>query len=383
MEKSKLVNTTGRIASRDSNIEFLRILCMVMIVAHHLFLHGGIFEQSGGNIANLLWGGVLLPGGKIGYDCFIIITAWFCTGKEFKGSRLVKIALEVIFYNIVGLALATILNNGIIAPVSPRNWIGCIFPIFGISHGFAVYYMIFLMILPMLNTVSERMSKLNIQAIIVLAFLMQIWAKVFSKIIDFSPFVDLDNGLFTFIILYFSIVYIKRYPAKVFDRKGILVTVLVCIWIFNMSVNVLSVKYPEARLFSMATMIFNDDVSPLNMAAAFCMFFIFKNYKMKHSGFINFIASHTFGMLLLHDHNYFRYVIWKRVFLVESFYDVKLPILMAYTLIVILAVFAAGIIVDATREYVLEKPMQRAKIYIKVCSGLENCFKLQSSKGDG
>ena len=69
--------------------------------------------------------------------------------------------------------------------------------------------------------------------------------------------------------------------------------------------------------------------------------------------------------------------------MVESFYDVKLPILMAYTLIVILAVFAAGIIIDAIREYVLEKPMQRAKIHIKVCSVLENCFKLQSSKGDG
>ena len=159
-------------------------------------------------------GGVFLPGGKIGYDCFIIITAWFCIGKKFKGNRLIKIALEVIFYNIVGMTLATILNNGLTDPITVRNWIGCFFPIFGISHGFAVYYMIFLMILPLLNTVSERMSKRNIQAIIVLAFLMQIWAKVFGSLIDFKPFVDLDNGLFTFIILYFSIVYIKNIRLK-------------------------------------------------------------------------------------------------------------------------------------------------------------------------
>ena len=54
----------GRIATRDSNIELLRILCMMMIVAHHLFLHGGIFEHSNVNIENLLWGGYCCPAAK-------------------------------------------------------------------------------------------------------------------------------------------------------------------------------------------------------------------------------------------------------------------------------------------------------------------------------
>lgn len=382
MTEVKSVNSSGRIASRDSNIELLRIICMVMIVAHHLFLHGGIFEQSESNMTNLLFGGVLMPGGKIGYDCFIIITAWFCTGKEFKGSRLVKIALEVIFYNFVGMALAATLNNGQIEPVSLRNWIGCIFPVFGISHGFAVYYMIFLMILPLLNTVSEKMSKRNIQAIIVLMFMMQIGAKVLSVIIDYSSFVDLDNGLFTFIILYFAIVYIKKYPLKICDNKAILAIVLVFIWIINAAVNILSVKYPEMKLFSMAIRVLNDDISPLNMMAGFCLFFIFKGFKIKHNSIINFIASHTFGILLLHDHNYFRYVIWKRVFFVENFYGVKLPMLVVYSVAVVLAIFVAGIIIDTVREYVLEKPIIRTKIYTKVCNGLESCFKIQPSKGD-
>lgn len=378
----KSANPNGRIASRDSNIELLRILCMVMIVAHHLFLHGGIFEQSVSNMTNLLFGGILMPGGKIGYDCFIIITAWFCTGKEFKGSRLVKIALEVIFYNIVGMALAATLNNGQMESVSLRNWIGCIFPIFGISHGFAVYYMIFLFILPLLNTVSEKMTKRNILSIITLLFMMQIGAKVLSVIIDYSSLVDLDNGLFTFIILYFAIAYIKKYPLKLCDKKILLALILVFIWIINATANVLSVKYPEAKLFSLATGVLNSDISPLNMIAGFCLFFIFNGFKIKHNSIINFIASHTFGILLLHDHNYFRYVIWKRVFFTEKFYNTALPILMVYTAAVVLVIFMAGIIIDTIREYVLEKPIIRTKIYTKVCSGLESCFKIQPSKGD-
>ncbi len=327
-------------------------------------------------------GGVLLPGGKIGYDCFIIITAWFCTGKEFKGSRLIKVALEVVFYNLVGMILAAILNNGQIEPITIRNWLGCFFPVFGISHGFAVYYMIFLMILPLLNTVSERMSQRNIQAIIVLSFLMQIWSKIFSFVIDFSPFVDLSNGLFTFIILYFAIVYIKKYPFKICDNKNFLMLVLVFIWIINAVANILSVKYSGFKLFSLATAILNDDISPLNMIAGFCLFFIFKGLSIKHNSIINFIASHTFGVLLLHDHNYFRYVIWKRVFFVENFYDADLPILIAYTAAVVIAIFAVGIIVDTVREYLFEKPITKTKLYLKISGGLESCFRIQSVKGD-
>ena len=377
MSAGTLANVNGRIATRVSNIELLRILCMVMIVAHHLFLHGGIFEHSSENIANLLWGGVFLPGGKIGYDCFIIITAWFCIGKKFKGNRLIKIALEVIFYNIVGMTLATILNNGLTDPITVRNWIGCFFPIFGISHGFAVYYMIFLMILPLLNTVSERMSKRNIQAIIVLAFLMQIWAKVFGSLIDFKPFVDLDNGLFTFIILYFSIVYIKKYPLKIIDHKAILAIVFTFILAFNATVDILSVKYPEAKLFSRATMVLNDDVSPLNMIAAFCLFFLFKSLKISHKNFINFVASHTFGILLLHDHNYFRYIIWDRVFNVENFYGVNIFILIAYTISVVLILFTIGILIDVIREYVIERPVLKTNWYSTMGKALESCFNLQ------
>ena len=377
MSAGTLANVNGRIATRVSNIELLRILCMVMIVAHHLFLHGGIFEHSSENIANLLWGGVFLPGGKIGYDCFIIITAWFCIGKKFKGNRLIKIALEVIFYNIVGMTLATILNNGLTDPITVRNWIGCFSPIFGISHGFAVYYMIFLMILPLLNTVSERMSKRNIQAIIVLAFLMQIWAKVFGSLIDFKPFVDLDNGLFTFIILYFSIVYIKKYPLKIIDHKAILAIAFTFILAFNATVDILSVKYPEAKLFSRATMVLNDDVSPLNMIAAFCLFFLFKSLKISHKYFINFVASHTFGILLLHDHNYFRYIIWDRVFNVENFYGVNIFILIAYTISVVLILFTIGILIDVIREYVIERPVLKTNWYSTMGKALESCFNLQ------
>ena len=39
-------------------------------------------------------------------------------------------------------------------------------------------------------------------------------------------------------------------------------------------------------------------------------------------------------------------------------------------------IFAAGIAVDTLREYALEKPIQKTKIYSKACGFMESCFKL-------
>lgn len=146
--------TNDRIDRRDSNIELLRIVSMLMIIAHHLVYHGNIMEHVSGNTLSLILNGIFLPGGKIAYDCFIFISAWFIVQKPFSGNRYLKIALEVIFYNIVGMALATLLNGGMIEPITWRNWLGCFLPIFGISHGFAVYYLIFLIILPILQKMT-------------------------------------------------------------------------------------------------------------------------------------------------------------------------------------------------------------------------------------
>ena len=376
MQNNALEKPNNRISTRDSNIELLRIISMIAIVAHHLFYHGGIFQNTGNNIANLLWGGVIIPGGKIGYDCFVIITAWFLSGKQFKGRRFINIALEAIFFNIVGMGLATALNNGIIEPITPRNWIGCFFPISGITHGFAIYYLVFLLLLPLLNYVSEKMSKKNTQAILLLLFLIKIWSPVFRHIVDIANFTDLTDGLYTFVFIYFVIVYIKRWPFKFHIHRAIWVSVFALLWILVSASYILSVAYPEIGVFSLFCSFSAGDSSPVTMLIAFCLFFLFKDIKVKQNKFINFIASHTFGILLFHDHNYFRYIIWERVFSVKKSYEFGFGALVLYTVSVVIIIFLIGTVIDLIREYALEKNIQKTKIYSKICGTLENYFQL-------
>lgn len=367
----------NRIVNRDSNIELLRILCMFLIVAHHIIVHGGLLKNADGNIAKLICGGIFIPGGKIGFDCFIFISTWFLTQKSFSGNRYIKVALEIIFYNILGMVLAATLNNGLIAPITWRNWLGCFLPLFGISHGFAIYYLIFLIILPFLQKATEKMSKINIISIIILLFMMQLGSSIIAKIIDYNykEFTDVTTGLITFIIIYFISAYLQKWPLKITDKKIVMVAVFALIWIIVTAANILSAKYPDNTAFTLILAFLGGEISPLNILAGLCLFFLFKNIKLKKIKAINFIASHTFGVLLLHDHNYFRYVIWERIFGVSKVYPANALIQLAYTLIVALIVFAAGILIDILREFALEKPITKTKLYNKACGLLEKCFK--------
>lgn len=370
--------TNDRIDRRDSNIELLRIVSMLMIIAHHLVYHGNIMEHVSGNTLSLILNGIFLPGGKIAYDCFIFISAWYIVQKPFSGNRYLKIALEVIFYNIVGMALATLLNGGMIEPITWRNWLGCFLPIFGISHGFAVYYLIFLIILPILQkmTGGEDVSKLNLIMLAILFMMMDFGSKIVNYVIDYDGFADLTSGLSVFVIIYLMSVYLQKWPINFFQKKFLVATVFVGIWACIAIVDILSFRYQDKKFLLLIQAAVSGETSPLNILAGACLFFFFKNIKMKKIKAINVIASHTFGVLLLHDHSYFRYIMWERVFCISKIYASAAYIQLLYTIVVTIVVLVAGTLVDILRVQLLEKPMSKTKLYRKTCTILEKCFKL-------
>ena len=62
---------------RSSNIELLRIIAMIMIIAHHVSVHSG-FVYPGEIISfNRLWIQFIQLGGKIGVNIFVLISGYF------------------------------------------------------------------------------------------------------------------------------------------------------------------------------------------------------------------------------------------------------------------------------------------------------------------
>ena len=94
---------------RDSNIELFRIITMFFIVAHHYVVNSGLTLEDGPIAANPLSGNsifLLLFGawGKIGINCFVMITGYFMCKSSITLRKFAKLLGEIMFYKIgIGL----------------------------------------------------------------------------------------------------------------------------------------------------------------------------------------------------------------------------------------------------------------------------------------
>lgn len=101
--ESRLISS-GKRSNRNSNIEILRIISMVLIVAHHYAIHGFSMPNLP-VIKNKVVVEFLFAGGKLGVNCFILISAYFLVNRKFSGKRLLKTTGAAWFYSVACLIL--------------------------------------------------------------------------------------------------------------------------------------------------------------------------------------------------------------------------------------------------------------------------------------
>lgn len=95
MKNLGLCQSKSGAAPRNSNIELYRILSMLLIVAHHYVVNSGLTSANGPIFANI-WSlpsqFLLLFGtfGKIGINCFVLITGYFMCKSQITAKKFVK-----------------------------------------------------------------------------------------------------------------------------------------------------------------------------------------------------------------------------------------------------------------------------------------------------
>ena len=108
-KEKPLIKTPGL---RQSNFELLRIVSMLMIIAHHFAYYNVYVTAYISNTANGLWLQMMRVGGKIGVSVFVMISGYFLVNsKGFKISKLLKFWLQVLFYSVLSYVVSSLVQG--------------------------------------------------------------------------------------------------------------------------------------------------------------------------------------------------------------------------------------------------------------------------------
>lgn len=350
---------TDKHAGRQSNIELLRIIAMLLIIICHFSTHGGFQFPSGELTVNRLWTQCLTFGGNLGVDIFVLISGYFLIGSAaFRTDKALKLALQIFTYSVSFLAAFTLAGAN---PYGIRIAINCFFPITYSGWWFASTYFVLYLISPYLNRLLRGLDKKDYQKM--LALLTACWCLI-------PTFLGSAYGssyLVWFAYLYAVSGYIRLHVEKIaigpraafLGAFAAMLTVGLAFLISDLF---------ETRLLSagnLAVYVIHMQRLPTVLTALF-LFLGFLQIDIGCNRVVNRISSATFGVYLIHENNFVRPFLWGTLFHNASFADS--PVLIPYSLAAALIVFSCCTLIELFRIAALEKHymglVRRAALYI-------------------
>ena len=210
-----------KINNRDSSIELLRIISMLMIVAGHFATHGGFCFDTQSITIPRLWWNLIEMGGNFGVDVFVLISGYYLIENKslsFDIKRLLKFWGQIFFYSVFLFVFAFIIGRGSFAP---RLILRTLFPIISSEWWFASTYFVLYLLHPYINRLLYTFSKEQYRQFLILFII--IW----SVVPIFTLFNFQSNELLEFILIYIIAGYIRIWGFK-FNLKS---KRLFCLWI--------------------------------------------------------------------------------------------------------------------------------------------------------
>lgn len=345
--------TNPRVAAtkppRSSNLELYRIICMLMIVAHHYVVNSGLTSSDGPLFNNpdslntiYLW--LFGMWGKTGINCFMMITGYFMCKSSVTVRKFLKLILQIYFFRLAILVLFLACGQD---ELSISRVIKVILPFSDLSTNFTGCFIAFYLTIPFWNILIRHLSKRQHQLLLLLLlFCYTFLGSIPTLKISF-------NYVTWFGVIYVLASYIRLYPGlKTNDTK---------VWGW---MTLASIALAMASVLAIHTLIgrghyslVSDSNKLLSVAVALTSFIWFKNVNIKQSKIINTIGASTFGVLLIHAHSdAMRTWLWHDIVDCVGHYSLPIGALITYSITSVLLIFSICIIIDHIRIIVLERP---------------------------
>lgn len=338
-----------KIKNRDSNIELYRIVLMLLIIAHHYVVNSGVVELLYANPINFKSVIMFLFGawGKIGINCFILITGFFMCKSNISIKKFLKLLFEVEFYNIIIYILMTVMG---INTINFKQLIKAILPIQQINTNFTGCFLAFYLFIPFINILIKNMNKKEHFCLIGLMLF------VYSILGTIPRITVVMNYISLYFMIYLIGAYIRLYRIKLLEKKrNIKIFNIVMILLVNLSVIIgVFVGYKVNK--KLAYYFVNDSNKIIAVASSIALFLRFKNINLKYNKIINQVAKSVFGVLCIHANSLeMIYFLWYKLFKNTQAFQHNTYLL--HAIISVILVFAICTIIDQIRIKLIEEPV--------------------------
>lgn len=327
---------------RNSGIEALRIIAMLMIIAYHYVVHGKAIETGGGTKIFLecasLWG-------KAGVNLFCLIMGYFGIQSKFNVKKVFQMEAQVVFYSLFGLFAALLFK----CRMSFGKVVMTFFPTVFNQYWFITAYIMVYIISPFINRLLLKLDGIHFRRLI--SIFIAFWCAV--------PFFTLqeNSGLFWNQFIWFVVMYVigayLRLNKRVFPKRIYLLVLLICNVILVASV--IGTNWLSTYILKLAeyTIYARWSNSPLIICVCISMMRLVECRQIGHIKWINYLATGTLGIYLFHENVFIRDILWNNLFNNTEYigsYAIVIHIMAA-----IAFVFLTGSVIDVLRRLLFVK----------------------------
>ena len=320
---------------RQSNIELLRVVLILMIICHHVVVHGlGLknilsddFEITNSTRIEVILNSFLV----LGVNTFVFISGYF--GIKFNIKKVIFIVVQVVGYSVVFYLAAVYLNKIDFDIAAFGN---SFFPIGNNTWWFITKYIGLFFLSPFLNAGIETIKKPELSYVIIGLFVLNCTISFFFGGISGSGY-----SLFNFIFLYLIGRIIRQ---NEFEIKNPILILLTCTGI----ICVLGLFFVHLEMYKLVWHLYYYN-NPILILSAISLFFIFYKLKIKYNKIINVIAKTVLGIYIIHDYQRIRDYLANMVDTLRSNHSENILILSLMLMLLILSIFLISSLIEFIR----------------------------------
>ena len=343
--------------TRSSNLELLRILCMLLIIGDHLTGQSGIADYTTlpSSFAFCLIG----CGSRIACNVFVLIGAWFLCEQPYKTRRPLSLWLSLWLYTVPVTLLCKL--AGLDVSWGALRWAA--FPASTRQLWFISDYLLLLLCVPLLNRLLRGLSRPAHRGLLaVLAVPLIVYPTLFG-----------ENGAVSdtawmFLYEYLLIAYLRRWPdnqlAHLLQHRAAALGLGLGLPLLNTILRAVleTSGLTDGKAFQYMAYYRTALGALPNLLAALALFYLSKGLDLGCVRWVNALAGTTLGVYILHQVPAFRGFLWNGLLQAEAHHGS-----VGYTLLAILAVFLGCAAVDALRTALVMRPLENTRLFKVLC----------------